>query len=49
MAAAVGMVSRSTRTRPCWDDDVDARNAEASEKLKSPLLKPFAPFLACEE
>ena len=31
MAAAVGMVSRRTRTSPCWDDEVDARNAEASE------------------
>ena len=32
MAAAVGMVSKRTRTSPCWDDEVDARNAEASEK-----------------
>ena len=31
MAAAVGMVSNRTRTSPCWDDEVDARNAEASE------------------
>ena len=31
MAAAVGMVSKRTRTSPCWDDEVDARNAEASE------------------
>ena len=30
MAAAVGMVSRRTKTSPCWDDEVDARNAEAS-------------------
>ena len=31
MAAAVGMVSKRTSTSPCWDDEVDARNAEASE------------------
>ena len=24
MAAAVGMVSKRTRTSPCWDDEVDA-------------------------
>ena len=33
MAAAVGMVSKRTRTSPCWDDEVDARNAEASERV----------------
>ena len=38
MAAAVGMVSKRTRTSPCWDDEVDARNAEASERVGDSVI-----------